>query len=236
MIGLIGGLGPLAGAHVYERLVALAPAATDQEHPPVVLLSLPFPSRIEYMRDGGTERSPLPMLREATRMLLELDCSVAALCSATTHAFLSALEQEFSIPFVDGVTATVHMVGHVERDRAMVLCTSAARHARLFEERWCSDKELLYPSDSTQASIDELVADVKAGRVGEDRRRVLARLVHRHAEARTAVVLGCTELPPLLARQPMHAACVSISDAIATAALEAVGVTPRGSERQTACA
>lgn len=40
-VGIIGGVGPLAGAHFYRRLVELTPAGRDEEHIPVVLATDP---------------------------------------------------------------------------------------------------------------------------------------------------------------------------------------------------
>ena len=58
ILGVLGGMGPLASAHFMTRLTLLTPALVDQDHVPAVLWSDPrVPDRMASTRGGP---SPLP--------------------------------------------------------------------------------------------------------------------------------------------------------------------------------
>jgi len=42
MIGIVGGLGPLAGIDLFRKITEQTPANIDQEHLPIILFSFPF--------------------------------------------------------------------------------------------------------------------------------------------------------------------------------------------------
>ena len=53
-MGILAGLGPLAGAHFYRRLVELTPAHLDSEHLSVVLVTdNTMPSRLDHLEGHG---------------------------------------------------------------------------------------------------------------------------------------------------------------------------------------
>ena len=41
MLGVLGGMGPLATADFYAKLIAQTPASRDQEHVPVIIYAVP---------------------------------------------------------------------------------------------------------------------------------------------------------------------------------------------------
>src|SRR5439155_463262 len=61
MIGILGGMGPLATADFFAKLIQETPAQCDEDHVPVLIQSDPrIPRRPPAILDGG--ESPLPAL------------------------------------------------------------------------------------------------------------------------------------------------------------------------------
>jgi aspartate racemase len=214
VIGVIGGIGPLAGAHVYERLVRLTPASSDQEHPSVVLLSRPFPSRIAHLTGGGD--SPLPYLVDAVRSLRAFGCTVLALASATTHAYREAVERRTGTRIVDGLAATTAELSARHATDGVVFCSSPTRRLGLYERTWPADVGLHYPTDTEQLSLDRLIDGVKSGKGSAE---TLRTLIDRYTGNGMVCVLGCTELPVLWQPREPADGVISVSDAIAAAAV-----------------
>jgi aspartate racemase len=221
VIGIVGGVGPLAGAHLYRRLVELTDATTDEEHPSVVLVSVPVPSRIAHLLDGG--QSPLPALERALEMLADLGCTVAALASATTHAYRDLLLERTALELVDGIAAACADLASSSPALGVVFCTSAARQYGLYERAWPEGVELAYPDERDQRALDGLIAGVKNGAAPPRLARELRALVDGYAGDGTACLLGCTELPLVWSPTFGSEGIVSISDSIARAALAAAG-------------
>ena len=60
VLGVIGGLGPIATAHFMELVIRMTEAETDQEHLDMIVYSFPsIPDRTGYILDN-TQPSPLP--------------------------------------------------------------------------------------------------------------------------------------------------------------------------------
>lgn len=218
MIGLIGGLGPLAGAHVYHRLVLGTRAVGDLDQPSVILLSRPFPSRIAHAAGKGP--SPLPELSLAGKTLRELGCTTIALASATTHIYLEDLRMATEAPFVNGVDQLCRRTRALAPAAVLMLCTSACRNAGLYERWWPSGVELRYPSATLQNTIDGIIDDVKRLDTGVSIRERLRCIVDQAMRLNLLCALGCTELSVLWDYSSTQQ-IIDISDSIAHAALEA---------------
>ncbi|MCX4471587.1 Asp/Glu/Hydantoin racemase [Micromonospora sp. MW-13] len=220
--GIVGGLGPLAGAHLYERFVRLTSAETDQGHFSAVLLSWPFPSRIGHLSGVPGVESPLPHLVAATRSLQSLGCTVLALASATTHAYRVDIQERTGATIVDGLRAATRELSVRGATRCVVFCTSPTRRQRLYEPSWPDDVELHYPTSAEQETLDRLITAVKSGRTGPAEVNVLDELIRRYRGRGFTSLLGCTELPLLWTPDGPDATVVSITDAIAAAAIAAI--------------
>ena len=89
VLGIIGGMGPMASAYFGRLLVEMADVDTDQQHLPTILLNIPeIPDRTAYIL-GRSEKSPVPVLTAAAKTLGE-NCSVhdVRLVSGDTHSNL----------------------------------------------------------------------------------------------------------------------------------------------------
>jgi hypothetical protein len=86
-IGVLGGMGPEATAYFFERLVQSAAAGTDQDHPPVIVYSLPqIPDRTGAVLKGGP--SPVPLLLRGLEALRLAGADFAVIPCVTAHYFL----------------------------------------------------------------------------------------------------------------------------------------------------
>ncbi|MGX1135106.1 aspartate racemase [Streptomyces glaucescens] len=229
--GIVGGLGPLAGAHLYERFVRLTSAKTDQDHYSAVLLSRPFPSRLGHLGGVPGVESPLPQLVAATRDLQSLGCTVVALASATTHAYRVDVQEMTGATIVDGLRATTRELTHRGATRCVVFCTSPTRRQGLYEPSWPDDVELCYPTGAEQETLDRLILAVKSGRTGPAEVNVLGELIGRYRRRGYTALLGCTELPLLWTSDEPHETVVSVTDAIAAATLAAISDLAAGGDR-----
>ena len=74
-IGIIGGMGPLATADLFEKIVGHTKAACDQEHLHVVIDSnTNIPDRTAALLHGGAD--PLPELTGSARRLEAMGADV----------------------------------------------------------------------------------------------------------------------------------------------------------------
>jgi aspartate racemase len=216
MLGVLGGMGPLATADFFRKLIDATAAARDEDHVPTLIHSVPqLPSRpAAILRDGP---SPLPALRMARDRLVTAGASMLAMPCNTAHHWHGDLTRDIDLPFphiADAVAAELPP----EAARIGIIATAATLAARIYSGRLDSGLEWLAPDAReferrVQPGIDAVKrnAPAEAGRLLEP---VVDRLLACGAEC---VVLACTELPVALdaVGSPLRGRCVDSTAALA---------------------
>jgi aspartate racemase len=226
ILGILGGMGPLATADFFAKLVALTPAHGDAEHVPVLIASLPqIPLRVPAILRDDAE-SPLPALLEVRDRLVAGGATLLAMPCNSAHHWYDALVEDG--PPMLHIADTAHdALARVAPAPARVgLVATAGTLASGFYQRRL--RAVGYdPVLPTEAELREAIVPaveaVKAGAVargGEGFTRAARALRDRGADA---VILACTEVPPALAAVglPRFVPCVDATEALAVACVEA---------------
>lgn len=222
VLGVLGGMGPLASAQFMLRLTLLTPAARDQDHIPAVLWSDPrVPDRTRGKLSGGDD--PLPWLLRGIRGLRAAGCGAVAIPCNTAHGWYEEMAAE-GLPIlhiVDAAAADLRRLG-IAPGRIGVMGTAATLAMRLYQDRLGALGWDCITPDEPQMTrlVSPAIALVKANRVAEayaPLAEVVAALGRRGAEA---VVLGCTEIPLGIQAGPApEVPVVDTIDALARAAV-----------------
>ncbi|WP_027280222.1 cysteate racemase [Roseomonas gilardii] len=198
VLGILGGMGPLAGAQFLLRLTLLTPAARDQDHVPAVLWSDPrVPDRTAARLHGGED--PLPALLRGIRGLEAAGCGAIAIPCNTAHGWYEPMRAATSLPIlhiVDAAAEDLRRQG-LAGARVGLMATAGTLAMRLYQERFDALGHAVITPDEAQMrdKVGPGIALVKANRVAEayaPLAEVARSLIARGAEA---VVLGCTEIP-----------------------------------------
>lgn len=223
VLGVLGGMGPLASAQFMLRLTLLTPAERDQDHIPAVLWSDPRVPDRGAARDG-TGPDPLPALVRGLHGLQAAGCGAVAIPCNTAHGWIRGMRAATALPIlhiVDAAADDLRRQG-VPPGPVGVLGTAATLAMRLYQDRlgalgW----DCLVPDGDEMAQlVAPAIALVKANRVADAYAPLAeaAALLARRGAA--AVVLGCTEIPLGIAAGPAPAVpVVDTIDALARAAV-----------------
>jgi len=223
ILGVLGGMGPLASAHFMLRLTALTPAERDQDHIPTVLWSDPrVPDRSAGRLGGGAD--PLPFLLRGVRGLRQAGCGAIAIPCNTAHGWYDAMAAE-GVPILHIVDAAAAELYKVAPEGVVgVMGTAGTLAMRLYQDRlerrgW----RCIVPDDAEMAThVTPAIAKVKANRVSEAY-EPLATVVRALAgRGARAVVLGCTEIPLGIQAGDWRALPVPLIDTIDALALAAI--------------
>jgi aspartate racemase len=225
VLGVLGGMGPLASAQFMMRLTLLTPAERDQDHIPAVLWSDPrVPDRTKGKLSGGAD--PLPWLLRGVAGLKQAGAGAIAIPCNTAHGWYEEMAASAGMPIlhiVDAAAADLRRMG-VGPGKIGLMGTAATLAMRLYQERLSSQGwDCIVPDDAQMAgSVTPAIALVKANRV-RDAYEPLAAVVRDLAgKGARAVVLGCTEIPLGIQAGPaegLGAPVVDTIDALARASI-----------------
>ncbi|GAA1224836.1 aspartate/glutamate racemase family protein [Microbacterium maritypicum] len=223
VLGVLGGMGPLATARFYDAVVRATPAGHDQGHIPTVIWSDPrIPDRTAAILAGGP--SPVPAMVDGARKLETAGAEILAIPCNTAHAFLPELRASTRLVWIDMVGETLDLVARSGAERVGVLGTRGTRAAALYDAA-ASRRGLrvMYPSDCDQSRlIDEAIGLVKSGRrlsLAEDRVASAASRLHRGGA--DVLVAACTELPLVLGPASLLTTVVDSLECLASACVRA---------------
>ena len=221
MLGVLGGMGPLASAEFMRSLTLQTPALRDQDHIPTILVSDGrVPDRTAARAGLGPD--PLPALIRGIRILEGAGCGAIAIPCNTAHGWFDGMAAATNLPIlhiVDAAAADLVAQG-VPAGRIGLMGTSATLAMRLYQQR-LPGYEVITPDDAEMAAlVTPAIELVKAGHVAAAYAPLAEMARHLAARGAQAVVLGCTEIPlGIAAGAPLPFPVVDTVAALARAAL-----------------
>lgn len=246
-IGIIGGLGPMATVYYLELITRMTDAARDQEHPRVLLASLPdTPDRTSYIlwKKGmaGRAEDPFPVMLKAALGLWEMGAELLSVPCITAHYFYDDLVRQLDIP-------VLHLPRCVAQDAAAkgirqvgLLATSGTIQSQVLEAEFAAAGiRVIVPDAARQEQVMQIIYEqLKKGAPiqWESFYDVALSLQEQGAEK---LILGCTELP-LLRRNMAEVAgtkiehvlardCVDVLEVLAQHVIREAGVPLRAEYR-----
>ena len=204
-IGIIGGVGPSATVDFMDKIIRNTPAKKDQDHLKMVVEHNPqIPDRTAYLLEGG-EDPYIPLLKCAKDLEAYGADFIVIPCN-TAHAFVDRIQEHLQIPIVGMIDAVVEQIEKCHPDIRTVglIATSGTVstgiYHRAFEK---TGIDLICPDEPHQQLVMEAIygeegikAGFTRGKPEENVLEVSISLVRRGARM---LILGCTELPLVLA-------------------------------------
>jgi aspartate racemase len=212
-IGVIGGMGPAATADFLARLVAGVAAASDADHPRVLVDSNPdVPDRNAAALGHGP--SPGPVLAAMAQGLVAQGAELLAMPCNAAHGWADAIT---AAPFVSMIDAAVAEAMAHKPQRIGVLAVGATLALDLYGR--ASPVPVLA---GDLAVVQPAVNAIKAGDRSAATRAALAGEAARlAAEGAQVIIAACTEVPLLLAQGDVPVPLIDSTAALARATLAA---------------
>ncbi len=226
VIGIMGGMGPEAGADLFLRITAKTNAKCDTDHLHIILDSNPkMPSRQDAILNGG--ESPVPAMVATANNLIKAGADVIIIGANTAHYFYDEVSEKVNAPFLhiieEAVKETVRLVP--EAKRIGVLATTAAIKAHVYEKT-CNKYgiEIVSIPSEIQDRMQKSIFDHAYGFKYNGRTEkcineacaVANYLVENGAEA---LIMGCTEIPLILGKTQFSVPLIDPNEIIAEVAV-----------------
>lgn len=195
MLGVIGGLGPLATAFFLELVIKMTDASCDQEHLDMIIYNTPsIPDRTAYIL-GKSSRNPIIPIIGVGRKLVEQGVDCIAIPCITAHYFYDELSGAIDKPIINILRQTALHLKEYGIRTAGIAATDGTIAGRLFQKAFdCEGIESVIPSVKMQRYVMELIYDdIKAGRpVNMEKFAAISDELRMNGAE--VIILGCTEL------------------------------------------
>ena len=195
LLGILGGLGPMASAYFYEMITAHTRAQSDQEHIDLILSSrASTPDRTDFIL-GRSAASPLPAMIEDARALEAFGARAIVIPCNTAHYFIDQVRASVSVPVPSIIHETAHFARLCGRRRVGILATEGTVYAGAYQTALDAEGVAwMLPDADAQSRLTEIIYGyVKRGLPVAP--AMLYEAVRPLREAGCdGMILGCTEL------------------------------------------
>jgi aspartate racemase len=223
VVGILGGMGPLATADLYRKIIELTPAANDQEHLPVVIYADPrIPDRTDALLHDGDD--PTPWLIHGARALMEMGADFIVMPCNTAHAFLPQVQPAVDRPILSMIDAAADEIRDLYPDAKTVglLATDGTISVEIYQQALSHrGVDVIVPDDDVQQRC--VMPAIRAVKAGTDLTAANALLAEaaEHLVARSADVLlaACTEIPVVLNDEHVSVPLVDATTSLARTAV-----------------
>ena len=205
VVGVLGGMGPLATIDFMHKVLAATPAQSDQDHVPVVVSSIPqVPDRTAAFRGDGD--SPLAAMIASGRRLADAGAGLVVIPCNTAHLWFGEIQSALGLPMLHLVDAALEDAVAMAGDGASIglLCTDATLASGLYVNRTPHSAEapgVQWALPTAKEMLELVMPGIDAVKVGALDRASGLLCAAAQALARRgarALVLGCTEIPLVL--------------------------------------
>ena len=225
-IGILGGMGPLATADLFRKIVTMTKAGCDNEHIRVYIDNhAAIPDRTAAILAGGAD--PIPAMAESLKKLEDCGADCIILPCNTAHYFLPRLQPMTKLPILSMLDATAAACAkRFPGKTAAILATKGTLATGLYETALANHHvSYMAPKPKEQDALmrviyDGVKADAKPEAYRKDMKSVITAMTNRGADY---FILGCTELPVAAELLKLTAATVDPTTELAAAAIRFCG-------------
>lgn len=223
IVGVIGGVGPLATLDFFSKVLQCTPVNSEAEHLHLLIdNNAAVPDRTQSILGSGPSCAPL-LVASALR-LQSAGAGVVVMPCNTAHAYEGEIRAALSVPFLSIIEASCDAVARYQPVHAVgVLATNGCLQARLYQESLLARGHTpVFLDDERQSCFMRLVYAAKSGQSADPAIRCAMRELARQLVARgvQAIIAGCTEVPLLLDPDDIEIPLIDSAEALANRCIE----------------
>ena len=218
VLGVLGGMGPLATVDFLKKLIEETPASRDQDHIPVIAYSVPqIPDRQAAIT--GVGESPLPHMLTGIHTLKRAGAQAVAIACNTAHFWYDDLLRQGGLPILHIADAACDALPAVKR--VGLLATQGTVAAGFYQARLQARGFdcVLSSNDDQRTLVLPAIACVKRTELAQGHALALRAARQLFDDGAEVIVMGCTEIPLALEFQSSDASsrCIDATRALARA-------------------
>ena len=202
ILGVIGGMGPLATCNFFEKLITLTEADKDQEHIHVVIdNNTKIPDRTAFILGEGEDPRP-ELIRSALRLEYMGADYIVMPCN-TAHFFYEDLIKYTKVQILNMIEETARhvVIDKEENGDCFLLSTEGTYESKIYQSTFKSfGLNIIEPSQKDKKVIMQWIYRIKSSDFDISLEE-FETLVNRYIkDENIPIIAGCTELSLLVDR------------------------------------
>ena len=195
ILGVLGGMGPLATADFLRLLALKSPAVKDQEHSKIIVFSnSQVPDRTKGILGVGP--SPELFLKKGLETLIEWGADFLAVPCNTSHYYIDNFESKITSRLIHIVKETLLEARKVSPDGAWLNATLGTMKTELYQNYAKKmGYKLFIPNEKEQILINNVICKVKENNLDQSADLYGLVISDLLKKCDSPVVCACTELP-----------------------------------------
>lgn len=228
-IGILGGMGPLATADLFRKIVLMTKAGCDNDHIRIYIDdNANIPDRTAAILNGGAD--PVAEMTDSLKKLEACGADCIIMPCNTAHYFLPRLRPLSNTPFISMLEETAKSCARLFPGKtAGIMGTRGTLATGIYDHALAEQGvPFVLPAEADRDVLMDAIYGVKGGIDLETVRKPMeAVLAHMAAAGADYFILGCTELPIVAQELGLQADFVDPTSELAKAAITFCGYSVR---------
>lgn len=222
VLGVIGGMGPMATSVFFERVIKRTVATCDQDHVDMIILNhASMPDRTLAIATGQHQIF-LRAIEDDLKKMASCGAKHIAIPCNTSHFFYDQLKEMTTIPIIHMVEETVLKLKAqgLEGHKIGVLATDGTIRAGVYKRYLEKHHMVCVAPDAThQMMVMQTIYGIKSGE--KPSMFEIEHLIHHmvKVEGCSRVILACTELSLLDLEETVQHVCIDAMDVLVERAI-----------------
>ncbi|NLY46558.1 MAG: amino acid racemase [Tissierella sp.] len=225
-LGIIGGMGPLATVKLFEMIVLMTKANSDQEHIHILIdNNTSISDRTNYILSGEGEDPKIQLIQSAQN-LEKIGADYLVMPCNTAHYFYDEILKNVNIPFISMIDETGKFIKENYKDinKIGLLATEGTIKAKVYDEILKNyDIEVIKPSKENQKYITELIYNIKEGIHQENLDGFYTAMDELKNQGVEVLIAGCTEISVAIELYNLEGNIVDAMKILAISAIKYAG-------------
>lgn len=223
IIGILGGMGPVASANLYYKIIKLAQQSyntkQDKDFPPMLIYNLPLAG---FDETGFIDPSAVRnQLITGVKKLESAGTDFIIIACNTVHYFFKDMQRAVNIPIISTIKETARVIKNERYKTVGLLSSESTNKLKIYQKVLNnSNIKVLSVTNKQQKLLNRAILHVMSGiQANYDRkclRGIINDLYKKEAES---IILGCTELPLAISQKDTDVKLYDSTEIIAQAAL-----------------
>lgn len=224
MIGILGGIGPLASANLYQKIIKIMQevyhAEQDTDFPPMIIYNLPL---FGFDETGFTNPALVKnQLIDGVKKLENMGSDFIIIACNTVHYFFQEMQNAIKIPIINIIEKTAEAVNEKGLKIVGLLSSESTNKLKIYQKILDNYSiKTLTTTDRQQKLLNKIILHVMSGTQSDIDKDCLKDIINNLCQqGAQGIILGCTELPLVISQNDVKIPIFDSTEIITKSALQ----------------